>query len=340
MTKLPAQDLIERARQLAHEALSADRGIDPAYPLSVCDRAIGMLEPLGPSEVLADVLRWKGTMLRDSGAHKQAQDLYARSLAIADSIAYTLGRAHAINCFGTIAQSRGDLDAAAEFYRTAKGIADGLRDRKLRGMIEQNLAVTSAIAGKPVEALNHFLVALEAFEAERNEQASLWVLNNLGNLYTRQGSYELAADALRRAQALAEKLSDVATEGIVEENRARLFFATGKLEEAEDAATRALGIAAQRRDGTRQAAAVTVLARAKRRRDATQPEIRALLEIAVQMANKGEDAELKAEILREISQVCQDAGELEKATWYRDAAAELAALRPEVPPARGDWLEL
>jgi tetratricopeptide (TPR) repeat protein len=335
-----AREQMEQARLLAREALSAERGTDPSYALSVCDRAIALLEPLGPSEVLADVLRWKGTILRDSGDHQRAQDFYAQSLAVADATLYTLGRAHALNCFGTIAQGRGDLDAASAWYRSAKKIADGLRDRQLTGMIEQNLAITAATAARPKEALNHFLVALEAFEAARNEQASLWVLNNLGNLYTRQGSYELADDALRRAQALAEKLSDVATEGIVEENRARLFLATGKLEDAEDAATRALGIAAQRRDGTRQAAAITVLARAKRRCDPTMPEIRALLEIALQQADKGGDAELKSEILRDISEVYQDYGELEKATSCREAAAQLAALPLERVTPRGDWLEL
>jgi tetratricopeptide (TPR) repeat protein len=340
MTHPQSVELIAQARRLAREALSTERGVDPHYPLSACDRAIELLEPLGPNDVLADVLRWKGTILRDSGDHRKAQDLYAQSLAVADATSYTLGRAHALNCFGTIAQLRGELDSASSWYRSARTIADGLRDRRLSGMIEQNLAITAATAGRPVEALNHFLVALEAFEAERNEQASLWVLNNLGNLYTRQGSYELAADALRRAQALAEKLSDVATEGIVEENRARLFLATGKLEEAEDAATRALGIAAQRHDGPRQAAAVTTIARAKRRKDPTMPEIRALLEIALQLTDNGADAELRTEILRDISEVYQESGEVEKATTCRDAASALAGLRPERPPARADWLEI
>jgi tetratricopeptide (TPR) repeat protein len=340
MTHQQSQEVIEQARQLTRAAMSAERGSDPAYPLSVCDRVIELLEPLGPNEMLADVLRWKGTILRDCGDQARALDFYAQSLAVADATLYTLGRAHALNCFGTISQCRGDLDAADSFYRSAKKLADGLRDRRLSGMIEQNLAITSATAGRPKQALNHFLVALEAFEATKNEQASLWVLNNLGNLYMRQGSYELAADALRRALALAEKLCDVATEGIVEENRARLFLATGKLDDAEEAATRALGIAAQRRDGTRQAAAITALARAKRQRDPTMPEIRALLEIALQQADNGGDAELKSEILREISEVYEDYGEMEKATSCRVAADALARIRPDSAPARGDWLEL
>jgi tetratricopeptide (TPR) repeat protein len=340
MTHRQEQELVEQARLLMREAMSAGRGSDPSYPLSVCDRVIALLEPLGPIELLADVLRWKGTILRDCGDQARALDCYAQSLAVADATLYTLGRAHALNCFGTISQCRGDLNAASSFYHSAKTLAEGLHDRRLNGMIAQNLAITAATAGRPVEALNHFLVALEAFEAEKNEQASLWVLNNLGNLYMRQGSYELAADVLRRALTLAEKLCDVATEGIVEENRARLFLATGKLDDAEEAATRALGIAAQRGDGTRQAAAITALARAKRRRDPTQPEIRALLEIALQHSDKGGDAELKGEILREISQVYQDSGELEKATTCRVAAEGIAAMRPESGPSRGDWLEL
>src|SRR5881392_403900 len=110
------RDPLEQARALAEDALASWRGADPDRAIDACDHAIGLLLPVGPSDALADVLRWKGSVLRDRGNHSAASDLYSQSLAVADSIAYRGGRAHALNCLGTIAQFRGDLNAAERWY--------------------------------------------------------------------------------------------------------------------------------------------------------------------------------------------------------------------------------
>src|SRR5688572_20024201 len=86
---------LERARSLAREALGSSRSADPDQALDACDHALALLLPVGSSDALADVLRWKGSILRDRGQHSAASDLYSQSLAVADSIAYRLGRAHA-----------------------------------------------------------------------------------------------------------------------------------------------------------------------------------------------------------------------------------------------------
>ena len=224
---LDAAAAVEEARALGREALGAARGIEPAYATSVCDRAIAVLMPLGPSETLADVLRWKGSILRDVGQHTDASDCYAESLAVADAIAYKLGRAHALNCFGTIAQFHGDLKAAQRWYLSAQQLAVELGDQRLLGMLEQNLGIIKATKGKWTEALIHFQGALAAFELAGEKHPLIWVLNNLGKVYTREHTHDLAAQALDRALRIACELGDAASEAIVEENRARLFLVTG-----------------------------------------------------------------------------------------------------------------
>jgi tetratricopeptide (TPR) repeat protein len=316
-------DTIEAARALGREAEAVARGTDPAYPLGLCDRAIALLTPLGPCEALADLLRLKGNILRDCGDHARALDLYAQSLAIADAVFYSVGRAYALNCFGTMEQCRGDLKRAVSWYKSAQRLADGLGDRCLLGRIRQNLGIAAATAGNETEALDHFRAALTAFEQEGDDQAALWVLNNMGNLHTRMGSYDLAQRSLHGALELAKMLGDAASEGIVEENRARLLLATGKLDAAQEAAERALGIAALRRDPTRQASALWSLACIKRHRSPGSPEVLALLEGALELAQNGADAEIKAEILREISSSCEDQGDQTKAKSYREAALSI-----------------
>ena len=224
---------LEKARSLAREALAGWRGADPDQAIDACDHALALLLPVGPTDALADVLRWKGSILRDRGSHAAASDLYAQSLAVADTAAYKAGRAHALNCLGTIAQLRGDLAAAEKSYGEAARLAHRIGDRRLSGMVQQNLGVIAETQDRTDEAVAHLRLALAAFEQEGQTDAVVWVLNNLGVLYTREGSYARAEEALERARSLAREMQDAASETFVEENRAALFLATRRLDDAE-----------------------------------------------------------------------------------------------------------
>src|SRR5207237_9279196 len=124
-------------------------------------------------------------------------------LPVADSAGHPNGRAHALNCMGTIAQLRGDLPAAERWYGEAARLAHRLGDRRLSGMVQQNLGIVANVQGRVDESVAHFRLALAAFEAEEQHDAVLWVLNNLGVLYTREAAYSRAADVLERARRQA-----------------------------------------------------------------------------------------------------------------------------------------
>lgn len=317
---------LDKARALAREALAAWRGADPDHAIDACDHALALLLPVGASDALADVLRWKGSILRDRGNHAAASDLYAQSLAVADAISYKAGRAHALNCLGTIAQFRGDLPAAERWYGEAARLAHRLGDRRLSAMVQQNLGIIAEVQERSDEAVAHFRLALAAFELEEQRDAMLMVLNNLGVLYTREAAYLRAAEVLERAQDLANELGDVVSEGIVEENRASLYLATGKLEQAEAAATQAYTIAEQRHDNTRRASAFRLLARVARVREPSSPHAVMLLERALALCELGEDVELRAEILCDLGDACRDCGEHGRAKEFWRRSLEVARL--------------
>jgi tetratricopeptide (TPR) repeat protein len=317
---------LDKARALAQEALANWRGADPDHAIDACDHALALLLPVGPSDALADVLRWKGSIMRDRGNHSAAADLYAQSLAVADSIGYRGGRAHALNCLGTIAQIRGDLTAAERWYGEAARLAHRLADRRLSGMVQQNLGIVAETQARPDEAVAHFRLALAAFEQEEQNDAVVLVLNNLGVLYTREGAHVRAAEMLDRALGLAQLMRDLASEATVHENRAALFLATGKLPEGETAALRAYTIAEQRHDNTRRASALRLMARAARERNKTARDGALLLERALSLCELGEDVELRAEILADLGDAQFDCGERGRAkeSWRR--ALELARI--------------
>jgi tetratricopeptide (TPR) repeat protein len=247
-------------------------------------------------------------------------------LAVADAVEYRPGRAHALNCLGTIAHLRGDLAAAERWYGEAARLAHRLADRRLSGMVQQNLGVIAEVQERTDEAVAHLRLALAAFEQEEQNDAALWVLNNLGVLYTREAAYARAADVLERALGLAQMLNDVASEGIVHENLAGLFTATGKLDQAEAAAVRAHEIAEQRRDNTRRASAFRLLARIARVREPATPHAVTLLERALVLCELGEDVQLRAEILADLGDACRDCREAGRAKEYWRRSLELARI--------------
>jgi tetratricopeptide (TPR) repeat protein len=339
---------VDKARALAQEALTAWRGADPDHAIDACDHALALLLPVGPSDALADVLRWKGTVLRDRGNHAAAGDLYSQSLAVADAIGYRPGRAHALNCLGIIAHLRGDLPAAERWYGESARLAHRLADRRLGGLVQMNLGIIAAAQDRADEALAHFRLALAAFEQEEQSDAVIWVLNNLGLLYIREKSYLRATEVLERALLIAKTLNDLASEAIVEENRALLFLATNRGDEANRAALRAHEIAERRRDNTRRAAAMRLLARIERARDPATRHAVTLLERALTLCEMGEDVQLRVEILMELGDACSEAAEHSRARDFWRRALELGRiagftgmvgqlqtrLRP-APPERG-----
>jgi tetratricopeptide (TPR) repeat protein len=317
---------LEMARALARDALGQWRGADPDRAIEACDHALALLLSAGASDALADVLRWKGSVLRDRGSLSQADELYVQSLNVADAVGYQPGRAHALNCLGAVAQVRGDGGKAERFFGDAARLAHRLADRRLSAMIQQNLGILAEDQGRTDEAIAHFRLALVAFEQEGQRDAMLWVLNNLGVLYTREGAYPRAHDVLEQALELARELSDVASEGIVEENRATLLVAMGRLDDAELAATRAYSVAEQRRDNIRRAAALRAFARVTRARDRLSTQIVTLLERALALCEVGEDVLLRAEVLSDLGDACRERGETGRARDYWRRALEVARL--------------
>src|SRR3954469_21937289 len=94
----------------------------PATAIGLYDRALAVLSG-GWSEMLVDVLRWKGTAHRECGDTAEADRLYEGSGEIAKEIHYSKGEAHAANCRAIIAQRRGDLITAERLYHEASELA-------------------------------------------------------------------------------------------------------------------------------------------------------------------------------------------------------------------------
>src|SRR5213082_2669093 len=125
-------------RRLVDLAREAERRGDTAKSLGFYDDAIEMLEREQDLVLLADALRWKGTLHREQGDTEAAYRCYAQSLIQAEKCGSIGAKAHGYNCLAIIAQRRGNLGESEKLYNQAADYAGRAADVRLLGMIEQN----------------------------------------------------------------------------------------------------------------------------------------------------------------------------------------------------------
>ena len=307
-------------RSLVNLAREAEQRGDTAKSLGLYDDAISQLDDERDLDLLADALRWKGTLLREQGETEAAFRCYKQSLGHAERCGSVSGKAHCYNCLAIIAQRRGNFDECERLYMHASEFASEAGDVRLLGMIEQNRGVLMNMRGNFAAAEARYSSSLSAFEQANDDEAVSWVLNNLGMLYTKLGHYQRAMETFERALSIAKTRDDSLVESILTLNLAEAWVAVGKLDQAEEACAVSLEGARARGDHLTMAGALKCRARIERERGAFGASI-ATLRIGIFEAEGLEDKLLQAEMLREFGQTCKALGNSADARLaWREAA--------------------
>ena len=332
-----------RARSLVNLAREAEQRGDAVRSVRLYDDALALLAEETDLPLLADTLRWKGTLHREQGETELAYRCYKQSLVHADSCGSLAAQAAGYNCLAIIAQRRGNLDESERLYAQATDLAAKAGDVRLLSMIEQNLGVLWNMRGNLAAAEARYSHSLGTFDGANDEEAVSWVLNNIGMLYTKLGHYQRAIETLERGLAIAKARGDALVESILTLNLAEVWVAVGKLDQAEQACRTSLDSASTRGDHLTIAGALKCRARIERERGAYDASI-ATLRIAIFEAEGLEDRLLQAEMLREFGQTSRALGNPDEArlAWKeaaesfedvgaRDEAAEINALLASLP---------
>lgn len=309
------------ARQLVELARAAGLGDAPDDEVEWYRQAVGLLPADEETQLLADALRWHGSVLRDHGRTSEAEPLYQRSLEISTRLEYDAGRAHALNCQASLAQRRGDTAATVRLLTDALALAEQCGETRLVGMLQQNLGILADIQGNPTAALAYHRVSLCTFESTNDLQLLCWALNNVGYFYVKEGHYAEAREAFDRALGIARARGDLMSEGIILESSAELHLVLGETREAFVAVGRALEIAEQRGDDVRRAAALKQRG-AYERMVGLPGDAVDTLRVAMTLSAVGEDALLGAEILYQFGLALDAAGDAQSARDVWQAALE------------------
>ena len=304
---LESQHDVERAHQLVDLARVAEQQEQTAKALGLYDDAIAHLGDDCADPYLADILRWKGTLLRERGETEGAFRCYSRSLEKALECGSEKAQAHALNCLGTIAQRRCDHKETERLYAEAARLAAKSGDSRLLGMIEQNRGVLASMRGEFAQAAAFYTNSLGAFEMAADAEPMSWVLNNLGILHTKIRNFDEARGYLERGLAIAINRGDAVVENVITLNLAEVWVGLERLDTADKFCEAALEQAQRRGDHLTAAGALKIRAAIERQRGALDRSI-ATLRIALFEAEGAEDRLLHAEMLRELGEISRAVG--------------------------------
>jgi tetratricopeptide (TPR) repeat protein len=261
----------------------------------------------GSSPQRADVLRWVGNIHLRRGELDDARRHYEWSLEAAGEIGDSLRVAQAVNCQAVVSQQAGDLDRALELYREAAADASRIGAHRLLGMIEQNIAVVMSIRGEWEAALLRYRLSLRAFEEAGDDQATSWVLNNIGAVHREQRQLADAEAAIARARTIADRCGDAWTLAVADLNYAELLLDLGQSRPAEALCERVLSVAQEGNDPLHQAKGLRCRARIFGARGQWKDAVRDL-ECALGLARACSDAHLTAQVLADLGAARRQGG--------------------------------
>jgi tetratricopeptide (TPR) repeat protein len=300
-------DDLERARLLVDRARSAEQLEQTAKALGLYDDALAEFAEDSADPYVADILRWKGTVLRERGETDGAFRCYTLSLQKATQCGSERAQAHALNCLGTISQRRCDHKETERLYGEASRLATLAGEARLLGMIEQNRGVLASMRGEYAQAAMFYTNSLNAFEQAGDAEPMSWVLNNLGILHTKIRNFGDAKSYLERGLAIAVDRSDSVVENVITLNLAEVWVGLERLDMGDRFCAAALDQAQRRGDHLTAAGALKVRAAIERQRGALDKSI-ATLRIALFEAEGAEDRLLHAEMLRELGEISRAVG--------------------------------
>lgn len=263
---------------------------------NLISESIALFEKVGDGKKVAEARTAIAVCYWREGAFDEARVMLKEALGHLSAADGEL-RAAALITLALVERSANRYETALELLREATPLVEASESDTLKGSFHNQFATTLENFGRAErrpekfdQALIEYAAASIHFEQAGHTQHCAGVENNLGFLFHTLGRYAEAHEHLSRARALFVRLKDVGTAAQVDETRARVQIAEGRLEEAEKSARAAVQILEAGGEQALLAEALATrgvaLARLGRHKEARQS-----LERAVETAERGGDPE-------------------------------------------------
>ncbi len=182
----------------------------------------------------------EAAQLRVAGRNVEALEILEAARALCTPHRTPLLLAHVHHALGwlhagmsNIQESMDNLERAVDLFRITG-------HRQDMGTSMGALGYVVAKSGRPMDARQLYLEALEVLESVADPLAPREVLSKLGNLERDLGDYDSALQHFDRAVDLRRQVGDVLTELVNRIDRSRVLMSMGRMDEAEEGLERVI----------------------------------------------------------------------------------------------------
>lgn len=178
----------------------------------------------------------------------QAIGYASQALTLATEIDDRKGMAAAYNNLGVAYKSQGALDKALEYYLNSLKIYDNLKNKDGVATTKSNIGAIYSLKKDYGQAMKYFEEANESFSELGNPEKIVGSLNNLGILHSDLQLYEQSLKYFSQASQLSEKMGKVNSDPL--NNIGNLYFRQGNYQHAAEYYERAMVIARKENNQT------------------------------------------------------------------------------------------
>ena len=183
-----------------------------------------------------------GTVAQERGELGTAQDWYRKSLAIEEELGDRPGMAKTYHQLGIVAQERGELGTAQDWYRKSLAIEEELGDRPSMAVTNQQLGTVARERGELGTAQDWYRKSLAIKEELGNRPGMAITYHSLGIVARERGELGTAQDWYRKSLAIDEELGNRPGMAITYHSLGIVALAQGELGTAQDWYRKSLAI--------------------------------------------------------------------------------------------------
>jgi len=199
---------------------------------TVLEQVIQLLNQMGDTFQLADVLNNIGMTYQAQGNLEQALEYHERALTMRKQIGRPAGIAQSLHNIGLVHQTQGNLEQALKYYKRARILFEQVGDPADIASSLNCIGSIYSSKGKLKQALTHFKKALAYDEQVGNPAHTANTLDQIGHIYRQQGKLELALHYHERALTLNEEVGNFIGTADTLDNIGRIYEALEDLAQA------------------------------------------------------------------------------------------------------------
>ncbi len=186
------------------------------------------------TEELARTLYRQGSAFRAQVKYDEALSRHRLSLAVAERLNSTSGRAYALIGMGNVYSAQMETGQAVALYHQALPLCEALPDPYLLILLLNNLGGMYRELGEVSLALTYLRRGLELSKKEADQLSVVHVLRTLASLYNDVGNFSEAMRHYQQSYALAEKIGFAGGKELALDGIASVHLLQGNYEQAQE----------------------------------------------------------------------------------------------------------